>query len=171
MFHPTIFENLKVAFENRIYDLDSLDGKIDILNRVDRMDFAIMKRDFAIRFALLGEPDVTVEVVLEASLQELADEILENERAHPGCALRLRFRKKVEDTEKACKEIAKSLEEIWEDDVEIKQTLSYELKDKSEGELDTILVKFKPKLDEEHIPEIPEFLDHVLESLEALNKL
>lgn len=170
MFHPTIFENLKIAFENRIYDLDSLDGKIDILNRLDRMDFAIMKRDFAIRFALLGEPDVTVEVVLEASLKELADEILENERAHPGCALRLRFRKRIEETEKTCKEITKELEKIWEDDVEIKQTLSHELNDKT-GELDTILVKFKPKLDEEHIPEIPEFLDHVLESLEALNKL
>ncbi|WLV25221.1 hypothetical protein QR721_03035 [Aciduricibacillus chroicocephali] len=171
MFHPTIFENLKVAFENRIYDLDSLDGKIDILNRIDRMDFAIMKRDFALRFALLGEPDVTVEVVLEASLQELADEILENERAHPGSALRLRFRKRVEDSEKTCKKITEALAAIWEDDVEIKQTLSRELDDKKVGELDTILVKFKPKLDEEHIEEIPEFLEHVLESLAALNKL
>lgn len=171
MFHPTIFENLKVAFENRIYDLDSLDGEIDILNRADRMDFAIMKREFAISFALLGKPDTTVELILEASLKELSDEILERERANPGCALRLRFKRHIQDENKQCKQIAKELSKVWEDDIDVKQTLSREFSKKEDVVLNTIVAKFKPKLSEEHIPEIPEFLEHVLASLEALNEI
>ena len=34
MYDPTIFENLKVAFENHVYDLDNIERKIDIKNRV-----------------------------------------------------------------------------------------------------------------------------------------
>ncbi|MBE1554672.1 hypothetical protein [Sporosarcina limicola] len=52
MYDPTIFENLKVAFENQVYDLDNLDQKITITNRIDRMDFAI-------QFTLVDQPDVT----------------------------------------------------------------------------------------------------------------
>lgn len=171
MFHPTIFENLKVAFENRIYDLDSLDGEIDILNRADRMDFAIMKRELAISFSLLGKPDTTVELILEASLKELSDEILERKRANPGCALRLRFKRHIQDESKQCKKIAEELSKVWEDDIDVKQTLSREFGKKEDVVLNTIVAKFKPKLSEEHIPEIPEFLEHVLASLEALNEI
>ena len=46
MYDPTIYDNLKVAFENHVYDLDNLDHKINITNRVDRMDFSILKKDF-----------------------------------------------------------------------------------------------------------------------------
>jgi len=169
MFHPTVFENLKVAFENRIYDLDSLDGLIDILNRADRMDFAVMKREFGIQIALLGQPDVTVELVLEASLQDLSDEILEKDNTSPGCTLRLQFKKLVHDVDKQCEGIERALAVIWEDDVEVVQTLSYSYGAKASIHMNTISVTFKPKLDEEHIPEIPDFLEHVLDSLKELN--
>lgn len=171
MYDPTVFENLKVAFENRIYDMDSLEGLIDILNRSDQMDFAIMKRQLSIRFALLGQPDVTVEVVLEAALQDLADEILENDKATPGCTLRLQFEKRVQDMVRQCDEIEKALAIIWEEDIEVSQTLSHEYGAEKSDQLDTILVTFKPKLDEEHIPEIPDFLEHVLDSLAELNRI
>lgn len=171
MFHPTVFENLKVAFENRIYDLDSLNGLIDILNRADKMDFAVMQRAFEIQIALLGQPDVTVELVLEATLQDLADEILEKDLTSPGCTLRLQFKKHVQDADKQCGAIDKALATIWEDDVEVVQTLSYEYGTKASGQMNTISVTFKPKLDEEHIPEIPDFLEHVLDSLAELNRI
>lgn len=72
MYDPTIFENLKVAFENQVYDLDNLDRKITITNRIDRMDFSILARDFAVQFTLVNQPDVTAEIVLGASVEDLA---------------------------------------------------------------------------------------------------
>ena len=63
MYDPTIFDNLKVAFENQVYDLDNLENEITITNRIDRMDFAVMGREFTIEFTLVDLPDVTVEIV------------------------------------------------------------------------------------------------------------
>ncbi len=48
MYDPTIYDNLKVAFENHIYDLDNLEHKITIMNRMDRMDYAVLARDFLV---------------------------------------------------------------------------------------------------------------------------
>ena len=87
MYDPTIFENLKVAFENHVYDLDNLEQKITITNRVDRMDFSILARDFAIQFKLADQQDVTAEIGLEASLNDLAGEILEVPGENLGCSL------------------------------------------------------------------------------------
>ena len=44
MFDPTVFDNLKVAVENEFYDLDNLDRIIDITNRRDLLDMAVMSR-------------------------------------------------------------------------------------------------------------------------------
>jgi len=84
MYDPTIFENLKVAFENHIYDLDNIDRIITIMNRVDRIDLSVLAREFSIQFALVDQPEVTAEIVLEASLQDLAGEILEWTEINPG---------------------------------------------------------------------------------------
>ena len=35
MYDPTVFENLKVAFENLLYDMDNIERKINITNRTD----------------------------------------------------------------------------------------------------------------------------------------
>ncbi|MEI0739291.1 hypothetical protein VQ056_26320 [Paenibacillus sp. JTLBN-2024] len=58
MFDPTIFENLKVALENQLYDLDNIDGLIRIIGRDDRLEMSVMSREFAIRFELAGRPEV-----------------------------------------------------------------------------------------------------------------
>ncbi|KHF34038.1 hypothetical protein CM49_03708 [Paenibacillus sp. P1XP2] len=81
MFDPTIFENLKVALENQLYDLDNIDGLIRIIGRDDRLEMSVMSREFAIRFELAGRPEVFAEIRLEASLADLSAEILEIEDA------------------------------------------------------------------------------------------
>ncbi|MHA7962595.1 hypothetical protein ACX93W_00520 [Paenibacillus sp. CAU 1782] len=35
-FHPTVFENIKVALENELYDMDNLDGLVTVSGRSDR---------------------------------------------------------------------------------------------------------------------------------------
>ncbi len=97
MFDPTVFDNLKVAFENQLYDLDNLDKEITIVSRHDRMDLASMSREFRLGFTLQANANVTAEICLEASLRDLADEILEEPEKYPGCTLRLFFYMTVED--------------------------------------------------------------------------
>ena len=77
MFHPTVYENLKVAFENYLYDLDNQEAVITITNREDILDMAVMSRQFTLQFALAGHEEPTAEVRLYSSVADLAAEILE----------------------------------------------------------------------------------------------
>jgi hypothetical protein len=169
MYDPTIFENLKVAFENQIYDLDNLERKITITNRVDRMDFSILARDFALQFKLAYQSDVTAEIVLQASLEDLAGEILEKPVQNLGCSLMLRFYKHIQNVTLQCEEIELALNAIWEDEIQLTQTLSFEYPQETPSHLNMIEVKFNQKINEEHVHDIADFLEHVLESLEVLN--
>lgn len=171
MYDPTIFENLKVAFENHVYDLDNLDRKITIRNRVDRMDFSILARDFSIQFTLVDQPDVTAEIVLKASLKDLAGEILELAGKNLGCSMLLRFTKRVQNVDIQCKQIEQALNAIWEDEIELTQTLSFVYGHEALNYLDIIELKFKTKINEEHMGDIPDFLYHVLETLDVLNRI
>ena len=168
MYDPTIFENLKVAFENHIYDLDNIDEKITIINRVDRMDFAILARDFAIQFQLVDQPVVTAEIVLQASVKELAGEILEVPGENLGCTLSVRFTKVVQNVNIQCPQIEQALNTIWETDLQLIQTLSFVHGQQASSYLDSIDMTFKSKMKEEHMVDIADLLNHVLESLDVL---
>lgn len=164
LYDPTIFENLKVAFENQVYDLDNVDRKIMITNRVDRMDFAI-------QFTLADHPHVTAEIVLRASVKDLAGEILELPSKNLGCLLVVRFNKPVQNVAVQCKRIEQALNIIWETDIQLTQTVSFVYEQEASSYQNLIEVKFKSKINEEHMGDIAEFLDHVLESLEVLNDI
>ncbi|GKV64697.1 MULTISPECIES: hypothetical protein [unclassified Sporosarcina] len=168
MYDPTVFENLKVAFENHIYDLDNLERLIYIHNRSDQLDLAVMSRKFTIRFSLKGCHAVTCELALHASTQELANEILEVGDTEPGCLLTLRVRHQVRDVETECREIEQILGKVWEDDIFFLQTLSFHFDQKKRVYLNTIDIDFKPKLTEEHMGEINEFLKNVLEMIRLI---
>lgn len=168
MYHPTVFENLKVAFENYVYDLDNINHEITIINRIDRMDYAVMARDFAVEFTLVNKPDVTAEIILEASLEELAAEILEKPGASPGCKLIVRYYKRVHNVTKQCKEVNQILHEICKRDLQVTQTLSSVYEQEATGYLNVIEVGFNHKINEEHMGDIAEFVDYVLKTLEVL---
>ncbi|MCG7337009.1 hypothetical protein MHZ95_17250 [Sporosarcina sp. ACRSM] len=171
MYDPTVFENLKVAFENHVYDLDNLDQKITITNRMDRMDLAVLARDFAIQFKVVGLNNMTAEISLTASLRELAGELLEMPGENLGCALCLRFMKRVQHVKTQCNQIEQALNTIWEDDIELTQTLSFEYGQDSSNYLNNIELKFKEKINEEHMEDIPDFLYHVLKTVEVLDQI
>ncbi|MBS4194281.1 hypothetical protein [Lederbergia citri] len=170
MYDPTIFENLKVAFENHVYDLDNIHRIITIMNRVDRMDFSVLAREFSIQFALVDQPDVTAEIVLEASLEDLAGEILEWKGTSPGCSITLRFYKRINNVAIQCKNIEQILISIWENDIELTQTLSFIYGDDL-NYINKVEARFKHKINEENMNEIVEFLDHVLNTLEELTEI
>ncbi|WP_432361163.1 hypothetical protein [Sporosarcina sp. UB5] len=172
MYDPTVFENLKVAFENRVYDLDTIEREIRIINRSDQMDFAILARRFAVQFTLYHLEDVSAEIILEASLQDLADEILETPGGNPGCSLTLHFQKHVRRREaEQCELIEETLSDIWENEVLVVQTLSFLYGEDEPGYLNNIEVKFRTKINEDNMREIPDFIHSILDALRVLHAI
>ncbi|HEX5564239.1 MAG TPA: hypothetical protein VFX34_04705 [Sporosarcina sp.] len=171
MHDPTIFENLKVAFENRIYDLDTIKREIRITHRSDQMDFAVLARKFAIQFTLFDQEEVSAEIILGASLRDLADEILETPGGNPGTSLTVRFQKHVQEAATQCPQIEEVLSDIWENEVLVIQTLSFMYGDDEFGYLNNIEVKFRTQINEENMQEIPDFLHSVLDALRVLHAI
>lgn len=171
MFDPTIVENLKVAFENQLYDLDNLDGRIRITGRKDLMDMSVMSREFAIKFELAEDPSaVFAEIRLQASLADLAAEILELEGKRPGCELRICFGMDVSRPEEGCGRIEHLLKEIWPE-VPLVQTLSRIYGANREGWTNEAELRFQRKIDEEQMGDIPEMISHAMRSLQELRGL
>ncbi|WP_100374550.1 hypothetical protein [Bacillus sp. FJAT-45037] len=168
MYDPTIFDNLKVAFENYIYDLDNLDEMIAINHRIDRIEMSVMAREFAMCFSLRQRPDVSAKISLQTSVQDLASEILERDDDDIGCLLSVQFQMHVSDVEKKCPEIEEILADIWQPEVPITQTLSWEYGKRETSYENLITVSFPSKINEEQMEQIPEFIDHVLWSLRKL---
>lgn len=168
MYDPTIFDNLKVALENQLYDLDTLEEQIEIRNRRDVMDFAVLSREFALRFVLRSSPDIETEVILRASVRDLAGEIMEDPDTNPACSLALQFHKKIAIPSHQCPKIEQALQKIWEEEIVITQTLSYVFGAEEAGMLNIIEVAFIHRLTEENMTDLSSFLNHVLETLSFL---
>jgi len=171
MFDPTIFDNLKVAIENQVYDLDNISGEIDITNRKDRLELSVMSRVFSLEFSLFEQDEVKAEIVLEASVKDLASEILETNGDTPGCTLTVYFHLVVEDIEFQCKQVETILENIWKPDQLPNQTLSFVYGTEYKGYMNSVEVPFNHKINEDHMDQIPDFIDHVLQSLIELNEV
>ncbi len=169
MFDPTIFENLKIACENQIYDLDNLTGEIEVTNRIDLMDMATMSRDFAIQFNLTDQNEITAEIRLKASLKDLAEELLEIADGTPGCSISISIYKKITNVQEECKRIEEVLKDIWKDEIEINQILHFNYKQEHSFYNNSINLIFNRKINEEQIGDLPELIDHVLISLNQLN--
>ncbi|QAY66940.1 hypothetical protein [Paenibacillus protaetiae] len=169
MFDPTVFDNLKVAFENAVYDLDNLDGKVLATGRSDLLEMAVMSRRFAIAFRLTeGGGNAVAEIVLDASLKELAAEILEQEGASPGCVLRVVFHLELEETEQACRTIDQILKEIWNPALPPVQTISYEYGHEPPVYRNAAEIRFNRTINEEQMEDVGRLVDYAVETLERL---
>ncbi|SEO47814.1 hypothetical protein SAMN05518847_10830 [Paenibacillus sp. OV219] len=171
MFDPTVFDNLKVAIENQVYDLDTIAGQVLVTHRIDRMELAVMARIFAIQFTLVNGAGITAEIRLEASLKDIAAEVLEQSGEKPGCTLRLRFYMPVQDANETCKAIEQQLEALWQPELPPTQTVSFGYGEQPVIYNNEIELHFNRKINEDQMEDLPELIDHMLQSLEALDKL
>lgn len=171
MFDPTVFDNLKVAFENQLYDLDTLDETIQIKGRKDTMEMSVMGRAFSLAFHLAGQEAVTAELWLEASLKELAAELLEQPGEAPGCELSLLFHMRVKDFGQQCPQIEAVFQRIWPENPVPVQTLSFVYSEGQAAHQNEIKLPFKRKINEEQMEDIPSLLEHVLLTLRALGEV
>ncbi|AZH28868.1 hypothetical protein [Paenibacillus sp. M-152] len=171
MFDPTVFDNLKVAMENAVYDLDNLDSRINITQRIDRLEMSVMSREFGVQFSLREQLGVTAELQLKMDLNNLAAEILEMEDQTPGCSLLLYFDMKIRDIEAQCSRIEKILAEIWKPELRPVQTLSQIYGEKTSTYHNRIELQFSRQINEDQMEDIPELLEHMLMTLTELNKI
>ncbi|MFC4779467.1 hypothetical protein ACFO9Q_21945 [Paenibacillus sp. GCM10023252] len=172
MFDPTVFDNLKVAIENEVYDLDNLTGQIAVTNRMDRLELALMSRHFALEFKQTGlNSDVLAEVYLEASLKDLAAEILEMTGEQPGCTLQVRFYMLHPDMPARCELISRIIEEVWQPEVEPLQTISYNYGSEPKLYSNTITVNFPSRINEDQMEDLSRLIGHVVKTLGRLNSI
>lgn len=167
MFDPTIYDNLKVAFENYLYDLDNLDENIHITHRRDQLEMASMSREFTLQFCLRDHAAVTAEVVLKSSLQAIAAEILETPDSHPGCELELRFAWVTKEPEPRCHDIQVVLQENWPDQ-RIVQHIHYLFGESPVSFNVSASVYFDRQVNEDQMHDIPVLCDHMLHVLKRL---
>ncbi|WP_458463169.1 hypothetical protein [Paenibacillus sp.] len=160
MFDPTVYDNLKVGFENHLYDMDNLDERIQVTGRKDRLEMAVMSREFMLQFCLRDRPEVTGEVVLSSSLEELAAEILEMPDAHPGCRLELRFGMIVKEPETQCLAIRSILQQSWPEQ-RMCQNIRYIFNEEPITYNVTAHVYFDRSVNEDQMGDIPDLCEHM----------
>jgi hypothetical protein len=172
MVHPTVFENLKVAFENYIYDLDNHGEGITVTHREDLLDLAVMSRRLELQFALIDQPDITARVRLEASVEDLAVEIMEQTEDLLLCQLQLRFGLNRPASEQGCEQhIFRLLREIWGNEVKLELTAigSYDPDQNALTSKQLVAdVRFDRKIGEAQIEDIPELVSHMIQTLYRL---
>lgn len=171
MFHPTVFDNIKVALENQIYDYDNLDGLLTVTDRYDRLDLALMSREFSLSFQLAGAVKVTTEVVLRSSVKDLSDEILETPGSKPGCHLLLRFYLDISDPSEECQAVEEILSAIWGPDLTPIQTLSFMYGTEDSVYSNRTELQFNRQITEDQMEDLPDLLKFLLQSAGELEEI
>lgn len=171
MFHPTVFDNIKIAFENQIYDYDNLDGILVVTDRTDLLNMALMSREFSLSFQLTQSRNVTAEILLTSTVKDLSNEILEIPNTDPGCNLSLRFYMEIEDIPTECQAIETVLKSIWGPEFKPVQSLSFIYGQESAAYNNCIELQFKRQITEEQMEDIPNLLKHLLQTAEELEAL
>lgn len=176
MFDPTIFENIKVVLEGNIYDLD-LQGLIHVTNRVDSVDLSRMSRLYQVEFKLSEKDRIKAAIHLKGDTYDLAREILElNEEEQTdgiGCVITVVLYTFVEDLEK-CNSIEQTLLKIWSFRPVITQEVSFVYQSGSVVHDDfkiKITLDFYRKINENNIEDIEGILNHIVRSMDVLQKI
>lgn len=174
MFDPTVFENLKVVAEGAVYDLD-LVGQIVVTNRKDQVDLAKLSRHYAVTFRKSdrGENSVQGELRIDVDAHNLSAEILEKADDEIGCSVEVVFyTTRINNIEQDCMAIQTVLFSVWGTRPSITQELSFFYNDENMKQLsNTILLKFDRKIAEAQVEDLPVIVDHMVESIDQLNKL
>lgn len=171
VFHPTIFDNIKIALENQLYDYDNLDELLVITDRADLLDLALMSREFSLSFRLTEGRHVTAGIVLRSSVKELSDEILETPDGRPGCTLTLRFEMEIHNVDVQCPAVEEILTTIWGPELRPVQSLRFRYGEDSSIYNNCVELQFRRQLTEDQMEDLPELLNYLLQSTEELEKL
>ncbi|MBN3526939.1 hypothetical protein [Paenibacillus apiarius] len=176
MFDPTIFDNLKVVFEGKLYDVER-EADMIIVGREDIIDLAGYNRIFRMRMKPQAGSCIA-ELQISSGLPDFAGELrgIRIVDEEPGALLQLVFELPGEQAVHSHR-IHERLTALWADSADIVHERSYLLAPCSVAANTTepadngtyrIQVKFRQKINESHIDDIDSLMDHVIRSIETL---
>ncbi|KHD86063.1 hypothetical protein G4D61_10360 [Bacillus ginsengihumi] len=162
MFDPTAFDNMKVVFEGAVYDLD-LSGEAIVTQRHDYIDLATMSRLYSIRLTLDENSSTYADIRLEATIEQLAAELLNQaNQFRIGAFVKVLFTWKQEEKSASYKKLITSL---WGEE------RSYEYRtifSSHEDPKEEIIIDFQRIVTEDMMDDLLEMLHHVVKTLQKL---
>lgn len=172
MFDPTAYENFKIIIEGSVYDAD-FTGDIKVINRSETIDLATLTRRFEIQFRLSDNDRTIGSIVVFATLNQIASEILDGDEENASAYVEMHFSsifasKPLTD---CVDHITSCLSEIWGEDRNYNTNLyqSYH-----NGVLQSqsykSIVSFKRIITETMAEDLYLLVEYVIKSLEKLNK-
>ena len=168
MYHPSVYDNLKVVLEGAVYDLD-FSREIEIINRKDLMDQAIIERSYCIDFVVsaIGE-SMRGTISLTSNLEDLAMEKLNDNPEGAGSKLSCVIKTPVYEIETDCKQLQSILKKWGSGDLkgDIQQKLTYIYGQPRHVFTNTISIQLQKPVAEEE----PERISSVLDQLSASMK-
>ena len=179
MFHPLVFDNLRVVLEGAVYDRD-FDGLITITNRSDVMDLATFQRKFQLEFHQAGRDGgdphtVFARVQLWTTLADIAAEQLQEPQLTEviGCTICIHFYLPVQDVPQETGEIAELLNRIWGSRPLLRQTVKADVDGLAPAwppsrYVNQVTLDFERKIGEGNIEDLRDLLDHTVLSLQSL---
>lgn len=167
MFDPTVFDNLKVVIEGAVYDLD-LEGLIYVSNRNDKVDLANMSRTYQVSFhdKSRSEAFPLAYVKLEATVENLAGELLQKETFSHGCRLEIGFEIEIAHIEEQCRMLQETVEKIWGPERNIQQTISFEYGKSKQLYKSVITILFDRPIFEENVDDLLEMIPYIVKTLD-----
>ncbi|MGM9926883.1 MAG: hypothetical protein ACI35P_02940 [Bacillus sp. (in: firmicutes)] len=173
MFDPTAYENFKVIIEGSVYDHD-LTGDILVVNRSEIIDTAILARQFSINFIVRGIDDIEGSIILNAKLEQLAGEILDEDESKAGAFIILGFTFSTEQliTSEKAQKLMNALLHIWgkERQVTISTTQHFET-NKQSYFTNEMKIFFNRRVTEDLADDLYTLPDYMIKSLTRLSTL
>jgi hypothetical protein len=177
VFHPTVFDNIKIVLEGAVYDRD-FEGDITVTGRSDVVDLATYQRMFQMEYCLADEVNsadaVTANMQLRTSLADIASEQLEQPiTEHVGCTICIHFALTVCDVKRESEAIIGILNDIWGHRPHITQLIKTRLDEHRlswppERYENQVTLDFHRKIDEGNIDDMRRLVDHCIQTLNQL---
>jgi len=169
MFDPVIFDNLKVVLEGAVYDLD-MSGNLCIISRSDVIDLSSVSRNYSIGFRAHASASPSAEILLTATLTDLAAELLNGETQEAGCLIEIKFYTSSLNPQALCAMIQKEFTAQWEGRPILRQTVSYVYEENDPRSDITVILMFGRKLNEQNAEDLPRLVEYTLQSLQWLSE-
>ncbi|MFC7370559.1 hypothetical protein ACFQPF_02585 [Fictibacillus iocasae] len=170
MFHPSVYDNLKVVLEGAVYDAD-FEEKIIITGREDLLDMASAARKYKVSFSLKnGSHDMTGYVSISSSLEDLYQEKINDLPEKAGCSFEYGLTLSVMDIDEDCLSIQHILAPVYGLDAHVQQDLLYQFGKPRGSYENRVRIAYNQPMCENDIPFLEESLPIFIKVMAEIQK-
>ncbi|WP_453995601.1 hypothetical protein [Bacillus nitroreducens] len=167
MFHPTVFDNIKVVLEGALYDLD-LEGPLLIMDRVDQVEMAKLGRNYRITFKDKAIDEINAYIDLRIDLDNQVRDLKRPDDLNPGCQLEIGFIFNLDSLD-TCPKVEQELTRIWGETRDIQQEISFIYNTNRYTNNSKII--FHRLIHEDNMDDLLVMVDYIIESIHQLHNV